>query len=206
MYDSENGGTEAITVIEFLEDDESNMLYGKPVYMYRFPNMTNAVGDPVVIDNNPAVVVPHEFNMGYDGAKLEEDPVFYPEGFNDIMVTDEGGIKYLSPEFAKLDWKVPLRPHLGTLAVMPNNTANYIDAAAPGGASTIPPSRFGGNVDDWRIGKGGTMYYKCEVSLAKDPFACVSDDAHRAISHSFCLLFAGPRMFDPCRRHPRCPR
>ena len=32
--------------------------------------------------------------------------------------------------------------------------------AATGGASTIPPSRFGGNVDDWRIGKGGTMYYK----------------------------------------------
>lgn len=69
----------------------------------------------------------------------------------------------MSPELAKLNWKVPLRPHLGTLAVLPNNTANYIDADAPGGASTIPPSRFGGNVDDWRIGKGGTMYYTVEV-------------------------------------------
>lgn len=46
---------------------------------------------------------------------------------------------------------------------MPNNTANYIDNDATGGASTIPPSRFGGNIDDWRIGKGGTMYYVCEV-------------------------------------------
>jgi len=51
----------------------------------------------------------------------------------------------------------------GTLAVMPNNTANYIDDEAAGGANTIPPSRFGGNVDDWRIGKGGTMFYTVEV-------------------------------------------
>lgn len=73
---------------------------------------------------------------------------------------DDGGIKYLNPDPAELAWKIPLRPHLGVLAVMPNNTANYIDDAATGGASTIPPSRFGGNIDDWRIGKDGTMYYK----------------------------------------------
>jgi hypothetical protein len=64
---------------------------------------------------------------------MEPDPIAYPEGFDDTVVTDEGGIKYLSPDQAKLDWKVPLRPHLGTLAVMPANTANYIDGAAPGG-------------------------------------------------------------------------
>lgn len=69
----------------------------------------------------------------------------------------------MSPEQAKLAWKVPLRPHLGTLAVMPNNTGNYLDEDAQGGASTIPPSRFGGNIDDWRIGKGGTMYFRVEV-------------------------------------------
>ncbi len=33
----------------------------------------------------------------------------------------------MSPDPAGLDWKVPLRPHLGVLGVMPNNTANYID-------------------------------------------------------------------------------
>jgi acetamidase/formamidase len=64
-----------------------------------------------------------------------------------MQVTDDGGIVYLSPDPAMLNWKVPLRPHLGTLAVMPDNTDNYIDGAAPGGASTIPPSRFGGNID-----------------------------------------------------------
>jgi len=33
-----SAGTEAITVFEFIQDDDGNMLYGKPVYMYRFPN------------------------------------------------------------------------------------------------------------------------------------------------------------------------
>lgn len=63
---------------------------------------------------------------------MSEEPIAYPEGFDDTVVIDEGGIKYLSPDPSGLDWKVPLRPHLGTLAVMPNNTANYIDADAPG--------------------------------------------------------------------------
>ena len=54
------GGTEAITVFEFIEDDNGDMLYGKPVYMYRFPNMTAPDGSIRNIDNNPAVTVPHE--------------------------------------------------------------------------------------------------------------------------------------------------
>lgn len=127
-------------------------------------------------DNNPAVTVPHEFNVGYNGTLLEEDPIDYPPGFDDTVVIDEEGILYLSPEEAALMWKVPLRPHLGTLAVMPNNTANYIDEDAPGGASTIPPARFGGNIDDWRIGKGGTMFYVVEVPGAN----VVVGDTHAA--------------------------
>jgi acetamidase/formamidase len=83
-----------------------------------------------------------------------------------LQVTDDGGILYLSPEEAKLNWKVPLRPHIGTLGVMPSNTDKYIDESAAGGANSIPPSRFGGNVDDWRIGKGGTMFYTVEVAGA----------------------------------------
>eukprot|EP00951_Prasinocladus_malaysianus_P013354 scaffold100793_cov30-Prasinocladus_malaysianus.AAC.1 len=71
---------------------------------------------------------------------------------------------------------VPLRPHIGTLGVMPANSDNYL-AGNNGaeGANTIPPSQFGGNIDDWRVGKGalviimcgGTMYYKVEVAGAK---------------------------------------
>jgi acetamidase/formamidase len=126
-----------------------------------------------------------------------------------FQVTDEGGIFYMSPDPAALKWKVPLRPHIGTLAVMPNNTENYIDEEASGGANTIPPARFGGNIgksnggggpnqlaidlgfhsliyllkicinfilDDWRIGKGGTMFYNVEVPGAM----IVVGDTHAA--------------------------
>jgi acetamidase/formamidase len=170
------GGTEAITVFEFVETSEGKMAYGKPVYMYRFPNMTAPDGSNRTFDNNPAVMIPHEFNYGYNGELLELDPILYPEGFDGTTVTDAGGIQYLSPEEAGLAWKVPLRPHIGTLAVMPNNTENYIDEEAEGGANTIPPARFGGNIDDWRIGKGGTMFYRVEVPGAQ----IVVGDTHAA--------------------------
>jgi Acetamidase/Formamidase family len=82
------GGTEAITVFEFIEDETSKMLYGKPVYMYRYPNMTAPDGSKRTFDNNPAVMIPHEFNMGYNGELLETEPIFYPEGFDGFTVSD----------------------------------------------------------------------------------------------------------------------
>jgi acetamidase/formamidase len=45
---------------------------------------------------------------------------------------------------------VPLRPHLGTAGVAPS---------VPGRLSSIPPAEWGGNIDNWRIGAGATMYY-----------------------------------------------
>ena len=85
-------------------------------------------------------------------------------------------------------WQVPLRPHIGTMAVMPANTNNYL-RGTPGaaGANTIPPSKFGGNVDDWRMGKGGTMYYKVEVEGAN----LVVGDTHAAQGDS---ELAGARL------------
>jgi len=82
------GGTEAITVFEFIEDDSGAMLYGKPVYMYRFPNMTAPDGSARTFDNNPAVMVPHEFNIGYDGKRIDPDPIAYPPGFDDTVVSN----------------------------------------------------------------------------------------------------------------------
>jgi acetamidase/formamidase len=32
--------------------------------------------------------------------------------------------------------------------------------------SSIPPNYTGGNIDDWRIGKGGTVYYPVSVDGA----------------------------------------
>ncbi len=46
--------------------------------------------------------------------------------------------------------KVPVRPHFGVMGVAP---------AESGRLSSIPPSVFGGNVDNWRVGPGATMCY-----------------------------------------------
>jgi len=46
--------------------------------------------------------------------------------------------------------RVPVRPHFGVMGVAP---------AESGRLSSIPPSVFGGNVDNWRLGPGATMGY-----------------------------------------------
>ena len=50
--------------------------------------------------------------------------------------------------------RVPIRPHFGVLGLAPVE-ADIVDS--------IPPSYVGGNIDDWRIGKGATMYYPVAV-------------------------------------------
>lgn len=50
--------------------------------------------------------------------------------------------------------RVPARPHLGTAGVAPD---------VSGRVSTIPPGAHGGNIDNWRIGAGATMYYPVQV-------------------------------------------
>lgn len=50
--------------------------------------------------------------------------------------------------------RVPARPHLGTAGVAP---------PVNGRVSTIPPGLHGGNIDNWRIGAGATMYYPVAV-------------------------------------------
>lgn len=49
---------------------------------------------------------------------------------------------------------IPARPHLGTAGVAP---------AVDERVSTIPPGLHGGNIDNWRIGAGATMYYPVQV-------------------------------------------
>jgi acetamidase/formamidase len=53
--------------------------------------------------------------------------------------------------------RVPIRPHFGTLGLAPRE-ADMV--------SSIPPSYTGGNVDDWRVGKGATLYYPVSVEGA----------------------------------------
>ena len=66
--------------------------------------------------------------------------------------------------------QVPIRPHFGTIGLAADE-ADLINS--------IPPSYFGGNIDNWRIGTGATMYYPVAVeggllSLG-DPHAAQGD-------------------------------
>jgi acetamidase/formamidase len=66
--------------------------------------------------------------------------------------------------------RVPIRPHFGTLGLAP---------AEADMVNSIPPSYTGGNIDNWRIGKGATMYYPVAVPgallSAGDPHASQGD-------------------------------
>lgn len=66
--------------------------------------------------------------------------------------------------------RVPIRPHFGVIGLAPKE-ADIVDS--------IPPGYFGGNIDNWRIGKGATMYYPVAVPLALlsagDPHASQGD-------------------------------
>lgn len=53
--------------------------------------------------------------------------------------------------------RIPVRPHLGTAGVAPD---------VAGRVSSIPPGAHGGNIDNWRIGAGATMFYPVQVDGA----------------------------------------
>jgi acetamidase/formamidase/AraC-like DNA-binding protein len=66
--------------------------------------------------------------------------------------------------------RVPVRPHFGVMAVAPS-TAGLVDS--------IPPSHFGGNLDNWRAGKGSKLFLPVGVKGALfsvgDPHASQGD-------------------------------
>lgn len=68
------------------------------------------------------------------------------------------------------DIRVPIRPHFGTMGLAP------VEADM---VNSIPPSYTGGNIDNWRMGKGATMYYPVSVAGALfsvgDPHASQGD-------------------------------
>lgn len=63
--------------------------------------------------------------------------------------------------------RIPVRPHFGFIAVAPRET-DIVDS--------VPPGYFGGNIDNWRAGKGASVYLPVAV-----PGALVSvGDPHLA--------------------------
>lgn len=53
------------------------------------------------------------------------------------------------------DVEIPIRPHFGVIAVAP---------AHAGPVDSIPPSSFGGNLDNWRTGPGSSVYLPVQVA------------------------------------------
>ncbi len=66
--------------------------------------------------------------------------------------------------------QVPIRPHFGLLAVAPKESG-FIDS--------VPPGYFGGNLDNWRAGKGARLFLPVSVDGALfsvgDPHASQGD-------------------------------
>lgn len=66
--------------------------------------------------------------------------------------------------------RIPLRPHFGVIALAPRE-AEFVDS--------VPPAYFGGNLDNWRLGKGSTVYLPVSVPGALlsvgDPHAAQGD-------------------------------
>ena len=82
--------------------------------------------------------------------------------------------------------RIPLRPHLGVAGVAPDAT---------GRISSVPPGNHGGNIDNWRIGAGSTMYYRVQVDgglfSVGDPHISQGDGeiSGTAIESSLNVLF-----------------
>jgi acetamidase/formamidase len=126
------------------------------------------------------VVTIYEVDTG--GAKNWAEAVY---NFKWVPQTDPFGVKHetidypgvpvdhslTKPNYDVLKGiRLPIRPHFGTLGLAPAE-ADYVD--------TIPPSYTGGNIDNWRIGKGAIMYYPVSVEggllSVGDPHASQGD-------------------------------
>lgn len=66
--------------------------------------------------------------------------------------------------------KIPVRPHFGVIGVAPQQQ---------GMIDSVPPSAFGGNLDNWRVGPGASVYLPVGVAGALlsigDPHASQGD-------------------------------
>jgi acetamidase/formamidase len=66
--------------------------------------------------------------------------------------------------------RIPTRPHFGVIAVAPVES---------GVVDSVPPAYFGGNIDNWRVGKGASVYLRVGVEGALlsvgDPHASQGD-------------------------------
>lgn len=74
------------------------------------------------------------------------------------------------PVYFQKPLRIPLRLHVGTAGLAPAKEAPV---------STVPPGVHGGNIDNWGVGPGATMYYPIQVEgglfSVGDPHAAQGD-------------------------------
>jgi acetamidase/formamidase len=101
-----------------------------------------------------------------DPSGIHHDIYDYPG-----MITDHSAVKENHGIMKNV--RVPIRPHFGTIGLAPKE-ADLVNS--------IPPSYTGGNMDDWRAGKGSTIYFPVSVEGA---YFFVGD-SHAAQGDSEC--------------------
>lgn len=101
------------------------------------------------------------------------EPITDPSGIYHARYNYPGLISDLSKvkiNTVNTNLKVNLRQHFGLIGVTPEYDERV---------TSIPPSRFGGNMDNWRAGVGSTIYIPVEIKgagfVVGDPHACQGD-------------------------------
>lgn len=119
------------------------------------------------IDNGPhphaKAVYNYRWTPQTDPFGIRHDTIDYPG-----VPVDHGTIEKNYGILEKA--RIPVRPHFGVLAVAPRE-GKTVDS--------IPPSYFGGNLDNWRAGKGASLFLPVSVKgalfSAGDPHASQGD-------------------------------
>ncbi len=94
--------------------------------------------------------------------------------------------------------RIPLRPHFGVIGVAPRE-AGLVDS--------VPPAYFGGNLDNWRLGKGAAVYLPVSVPGALlsigDPHAAQGDGEFSGTAIECSMT--GTLRGRSCTRRPTMP-
>lgn len=150
---AENGINESdmlekeITVGEEVEPGPGHILTG-PVYIE-----DAEPGDILEIHvQDIEIAAPYGINYGGPGGALPDTD--FPEGETHVIPFDEERETALFTESVGMsldqDIEIPLDPFMGILAVSPRPSEGAIE--------TIPPSYYGGNMDNRQLGVGSTVY------------------------------------------------
>jgi acetamidase/formamidase len=116
-----------------------------------------------------------DFETGYASARYAYRWTPTTDPFGVVHATyDYPGVPVNTPlarrRLALEGVRVPLRPHFGVIATAPRET---------GTIDSVPPAYFGGNFDNWRLGRGATVYLPVSAPGALlsvgDPHAAQGD-------------------------------